>query len=179
LGKVKYGDAKMEDFTWPQQVEAGFAYRATPKLLLALDVGWIDWSSAIKDVKVIATDPDNSMAPDTLEVPFALEWDDQIVVAIGAEYELTDSFKIRAGYNYGNNPVPSANLSPLFPALVEHHATAGFTYTWTNWDFDFAYEHAFKNTETNDGAPSSTNPFSGYEVSHSMDTFSFMTSYRF
>jgi long-chain fatty acid transport protein len=179
LGKVKYGDAKMEDFTWPQQVEAGVAYRATPKLLLALDVGWIDWSSAIKDVKVIATDPDNSMAPDRLEVPFALEWDDQIVVAIGAEYELTESFKIRVGYNYGNNPVPSANLSPLFPALVEHHATAGFTYTWTNWDFDFAYEHAFKNTETNDGAPSSTNPFSGYEVSHSMDTFSFMTSYRF
>ena len=101
------------------------------------------------------------------------------MVAIGAEYELTDTFKIRAGYNYGNNPVPSENLSPLFPAIVEHHATVGFSYAFTSWDLDFAYEHAFKNTETNNGAPSQTNPFSGYTVSHSQNTVHLMVSYRF
>ena len=115
-----------------------------------------------------------------LEIPFEMDWDDQYVIAIGAEYELTESFKIRAGYNYGNTPVTNVNLSPLFPALVEHHATAGFTYTWTNWDFDFAYEHAFTNSESNNGNSNPMeNPFYGSKVSHTMDTFSFMASYRF
>lgn len=181
LGKVKYDDVKMDGFTWPRQVEAGVAYRATPKLLLAMDLSWINWSSAIKTVTVTASNPDKAVPDDykKMEIPFEMDWDDQVVVAIGAEYELTDSFKIRAGYNYGNTPVTNVNLSPLFPALVEHHATAGFTYSWTNWDFDFAYEHAFTNTETNDGATDGTNPFYGSKVSHTMDTFSFMASYRF
>ncbi len=178
---VKYKDVKMDGFTWPRQVEAGVAYRATPKLLLAMDLSWINWSSAIKTPTVTATNPDSPMPPgyEKLEIPFEMDWDDQIVVAIGAEYELTESFKIRAGYNYGNSPVSSPSLSPIFPALVEHHATAGFTYTWTNLDFDFAYEHAFTNTKTNDGAPGANNPFSGSKVSHTMDTFNFMVSYRF
>ncbi len=179
---VKYRDVKMDGFTWPRQVEVGAAYRATPKLLLAMDLSWINWSSAIKTVTVTATNP-NSAVPagyEKMSIPFEMDWDDQYVIAIGAEYELTESFKIRAGYNYGNTPVTNVNLSPLFPALVEHHATAGFTYTWTNWDFDFAYEHAFTNTETNNGdANPMTNPFYGSKVSHTMDTFSFMASYRF
>lgn len=179
LGKVKYDDVKMDGFTWPQQVEVGAAYRATPKLLLAMDLSWINWSSAIKTVTVTATNPENSMAPDRLEIPFEMDWDDQFVVAIGAEYELTESFKVRAGYNYGNTPVTNVNLSPIFPALVEHHATVGCTYSWTNWDLDFAYEHAFTNTETNNGAPGPNNPFSGSKVSHTMDTFNVQMSYRF
>jgi long-chain fatty acid transport protein len=178
---VKYDDVKMDGFTWPRQVEAGVAYRATPKLLLALDLSWINWSSAIKTVTVTASDPNTAVPSgyETLEIPFEMDWDDQIVVAIGAEYEVTDSFKVRAGYNYGNSPVSSSGLSPLFPALVEHHATVGFTYSWTNWDFDFAFEHAFTNTETNNGPADMSNPFYGSEVSHTMETVSFMASYRF
>lgn len=181
MGKVKYNDVKMDGFTWPRQVEVGAAYRATPKLLLAMDLSWINWSSAIKTVTVTATNPNGPVPPgyEKLKIPFEMDWDDQYVIAIGAEYELTESFKIRAGYNYGNTPVTNVNLSPIFPALVEHHATAGFTYTWESWDFDFAYEHAFTNTETNDGAMDETNPFYGSKVSHTMDTFSFMASYRF
>ena len=180
MGKAKYRDVKMDGFTWPRQVELGAAYRATPKLLLAMDLSWINWRSAIKTVTVTATNPDSPLVDATYVVPFEMDWDDQYVVAIGAEYELTESFKVRAGYNYGNTPVTNVNLSPLFPALVEHHVTAGFTYTWTNWDFDFAYEHAFTNTETNDGNSNPMeNPFYGSKVSHTMDTFSFMASYRF
>ncbi|APG28372.1 hypothetical protein A7E78_11230 [Syntrophotalea acetylenivorans] len=175
---VKYDDVKMDGFTWPRQVELGAAYRATPKLLLAMDLSWINWSSAIKTVTVTASDPDVDGAS-PLEIPFEMDWDDQYVVAIGAEYEVTESFKVRAGYNYGNTPVTNVNLSPIFPALVEHHATMGFTYSWTNWDLDFAYEHAFTNTETNDGAPGPSNPFSGSKVSHTMDTFNVQVSYRF
>ena len=66
MGKVKYRDVKMDGFTWPQQVEVGAAYRATPKLLLAMDLSWINWSSAIKTVTVTATNPESSMVPGKL-----------------------------------------------------------------------------------------------------------------
>lgn len=108
-----------------------------------------------------------------------MNWEDQWVFALGAQYEINDSWTVRAGYNYGQNPVPDDTLNPLFPAIVEHHITAGFTYTYHDWDFDFAFVHAFNNDQTNDGAPSPTNPFAGTEVSMYQDTASFMISYRF
>lgn len=181
MGTVTYKDATMENFTWPQQVEAGVSFRPTPRLLLAFDVSWVNWAAAIETVKVKASNPNVPMpaAYQNLEVPFIMDWDDQIVLALGAQYEINDSWTVRAGYNYGSNPVPDDTLNPLFPAIVEHHVTAGFTYSIGSWDFDFAYEHAFENTQTNTGAASQTNPFAGTEVSHHQDTFQFMVSYRF
>ena len=55
----------------------------------------------------------------------------------------------------------------------------GFTFTHRNWDFDFAFEHAFEHSQTNTGAYTETNPFAGVEVSHYQNTFHFMISYRF
>ncbi len=181
MGTVTYKDASMENFTWPQQVEAGLSFRPTARLLLAFDVSWVNWSSAIETVKVKAKNPNVPLpaAYQEMEVPFVMQWDDQYVFALGAQYEINDHWTVRAGYNYGSNPVPDDTLNPLFPAIVEHHVTAGFTYSTGNWDFDFAYEHGFKNTQTNTGAPSATNPFAGTEVSHYQDTFHFMVSYRF
>jgi len=178
---VTYRDAKMNDFTWPQQVEAGVAFRATDKLMFAFDITWINWANAIKDVTVVATNP-NAAVPagyETLNVPFALKWEDQWVFAFGVQYELNPTWTLRAGYNYGANPVPSQNLSPLFPAIVEHHLTFGASVKMGDWDLDFAIEHAFQNSDTNNGAASPTNPFAGAEVSHSQNTFHFMVSYRF
>jgi len=181
LGVVTYKDATMEDFTWPQQLEVGISFKPTPKWILAFDVSWINWSSAIEKVTVKASNPNVPLPPayQSLEVPFIMNWDDQLVFALGAQYEINENWKVRAGYNYGQNPVPDDTLNPLFPAIVEHHFTAGFTFSHGPWDFDFAYEHAFENSQTNSGAPSQTNPFAGTEVSHSQNTLHFMVSYRF
>ena len=59
---------------------------------------------------------------------FDMNWSDQIVFAIGAEYDLVpDQWKLRAGYNYGKAPLDEARAfeNIAFPALVEHHFTAG------------------------------------------------------
>jgi long-chain fatty acid transport protein len=181
LGTVTYRDASMEDFTWPQQVEMGVSFRPAPKWLLAFDVSWINWSAAIETVTVKASNPNQPVpAPyQRIEVPFIMEWDDQWVFGLGAQYEVTSSWTLRAGYNYGQNPVPDETLNPLFPAIVEHHLTGGFTYTAGSWDLDFALEHALENNQKNTGEPSPTNPFAGTEVSHSQLTAHFMVSYRF
>ena len=42
----------------------------------------------------------------------AYQWDAQTV--------------LRAGYNYGRNPIPDASLSPLLNTITEHHLALGF-----------------------------------------------------
>ncbi len=181
MGVVTYKDVSMEDFTWPQQFEVGLSFRPSPKWLLAFDISWINWANAIETVKVKASNPNVAVPPQfqNLDVPFIMDWKDQWVFALGAQYEINQNWTVRAGYNYGASPVPDETLNPLFPAIVEHHATVGFTFTYGDFDIDFAYEHGFENTQKNTGALSQTNPFAGTEVSHYQHTLHFMFSYRF
>jgi long-chain fatty acid transport protein len=177
MGGVQNYDAEMKDFGWPQEVELGIALQAMPQLLLAFDAKWIGWSSTMDVVTLVGTNPDIP-APPSVEVPFNMNWDDQWVFAIGGEYVVNAQNSIRLGYNYGKSPVPDMNLSPLFPAIVEHHVTVGYGYTATKWAFDFAYEHAFENTQTNNNPNPMENPFGpGTSVSHSQNTLHFAVTY--
>jgi long-chain fatty acid transport protein len=111
---------------------------------------------------------------------FAMNWDDQWVVALGLEYALNAAHTLRAGYNYGKSPVPDANLSPLFPAIVEHHVTFGYAFTTERWGFELAYEHAFDHRQTNTNPDPLVNPFGpGVTVSHSQNTVHAAVTYFF
>jgi long-chain fatty acid transport protein len=168
--KVKY-DAKMDDFTWPQELEFGVAYLPVPGLTIAADAKWINWSDAIKTPVLKISDPNAAGAPQQIAVPFVMEWDDQWVFAIGAEYVINPKHTVRAGFNYGKNPVPDETLNPLFPAIMEKHLTFGYGLNLGKWIVDLAYEHAFENT--------ATNPVTTQEVSHSQDTVSVAATYRY
>ncbi|HEY5998271.1 MAG TPA: outer membrane protein transport protein [bacterium] len=173
-------DAKMDDFTWPQEVEFGVAYLPITGLTLAADVKWINWSDAVKVPKLKLSSPDSGFAPQNLEADFAMHWDDQWVFAIGAEYLITPAQALRVGYNFGKSPVPDAYLNPLFPAIVEQHLTVGYGYTMGQWVFDLAYEHAFEKTQRNDNLNMMENPFGpGLEVSHSQNTVAASVTYRY
>ena len=187
-GKVEY-NAEMKDFTWPQEAEFGIAFRPVPELLIAADAKWIDWSAAMGVVELIVSDPPAGYPatpfPDgqggyTDTMGFQMNWEDQMVYALGLEYAINEANTIRAGYNYGKNPVPDDNLSPLFPAIVEQHATFGYGLSLGSWGFELAYERAFENSQTNDNDNPMVNPFGpGITMSHSQNTIHFQTSYSF
>ena len=177
--KVDY-DAALEDFTWPQEVEAGVAVTPAKGLTVAADVKWINWSAAIDQPKLKLSNPNSAGVPPALENTFVMAWEDQWVYAIGVEYALNSKHTLRAGYNYGKSPVPDANLSPLFPATVEQHLTLGYGLTLGQWGVNFAYEHAFENTQVNNNTNQQVNPFGpGVEVSHSQNTVSLEATYRY
>jgi len=129
--KLDGGNAKLQDFTWPQEVEAGIAITPAQGLTVAVDVKWINWSAAIGQPLLKVSNPEtvgvpatpftdasgNPAASDTLA--FSMAWEDQWVYAIGVEYAVNAMHTLRAGYNYGKSPVPDANLNPRFPAIVE------------------------------------------------------------
>lgn len=140
-------DGTFEDLklTQPQEVAFGLGYEVTPDLKVGLDLRWINWANA--------------------DGYKQFGWKNQTVVAVGGEYKVNQSLKLRAGYNYGKSPIGSnppadatiPDLGPMpggniqwfnligFPAITEHHISLGGSYQFTkNFAIDLAYVHAFE-----------------------------------
>jgi len=115
------GKVTVHDFQWPTTYGIGLAWQATPSLLLAADLKHIGWQASMNNYNLAFTPTGGA------EIPLAMaqNWADQNVYAIGAQYRVNERLNVRAGYNYGQNPVPAATLNPLFPAIVEQHYTLG------------------------------------------------------
>lgn len=74
----------------PQQLGFGLAYSLPhKKLLMEADVKWLNWSDA--------------------DGYSDFDWEDQWVFAFGLQYEPIPKLFLRAGYNYGKNPVKEHN----------------------------------------------------------------------
>ncbi len=111
----------------PAVASVGVAYRAIPALLLALDVQWINWSAVMGKNQPKYTNDTSA----TGSMPFNMSWDDQVVFKIGAELAVAPALKVRAGFDYGKNPLDSSRAfeNIAFPAVAESHVTLGL-----GWD---------------------------------------------
>jgi long-chain fatty acid transport protein len=131
------------EFDIPATYGLGIAIKATEKLDIAFDVNRIEYG------KVAAT----GNSPDAFGTgAHGFGWDSQTVYKLGMAYKYSKDLTLRAGFNYGKNPVNvgSSNLGLAFntlaPGIVEKHLTLGFT---KNLGADTSitgyYLHAFKN----------------------------------
>jgi long-chain fatty acid transport protein len=125
FGQVAYRNVRLTGLAEPQEAGIGAAYRVTERLLLAADIKWLDWSDAIKNSTLTASNPDNPNAPQSVSQTMPLDWRDQYVLALGGAFDLTPQTRLWAGYNYGRNPIPASSANPLLAAIGEHHLTAG------------------------------------------------------
>lgn len=142
-GVVDY-DAEVSGFNWPRQAGLGFSYLFGRKLKLAMDVDWINWSQAVKKIRMDLHQTGNDQVPSSISYSYPMSWRDQWVIAVGLEYRCDNDLRLRLGYNHGNDPVPGKNLFPYFPAIVTDHVTTGAGFTWQNWQIDLAMEWALK-----------------------------------
>ncbi len=120
------GGKEKLSFDQPDVATIGGAYRVIPALLVAADVELIRWSTTNgKDMPKFATDPNMTGAQ-----TWNMNWSDQVVVKAGAEYAATKELKLRAGYNYGQSPLDKTRAfeNVSFPAIAQHHVTAGVGY---------------------------------------------------
>ncbi|MGD8557763.1 MAG: outer membrane protein transport protein, partial [Chromatiales bacterium] len=132
------------DFDIPQNYGIGIAIKATNRLDIAMDIMRIDYST----VNAIGNSPNNPTKRFGDDDGPGFGWEDQTIFKIGAVYQYNNQLTLRAGYNYGENPVPTEGLgfalNTLAPGVSEHHLTLGFT-----WDIDEnssitgSYLHAF------------------------------------
>jgi long-chain fatty acid transport protein len=168
----------------PQQIGFGAAYDFfSTGLLIAADIKWLNWSDA--------------------DGYREFDWNDQWVFALGVQYKASSRLTFRAGYNYGKNPVEEHdNFSGLttttvqgktlpstyyyetfriigFPAIVEHHFTAGIGYKFTDaFSLDLGFMYALEETISESG----TDPFGTavtLESTLSETSLDFGLTYRF
>jgi long-chain fatty acid transport protein len=178
LGQRVSYDADVDGFTFAAQAGVGIAYRASERWTVAVDLKRYFWDAAIDVIEVRADNPENPFAPPELVIPFVFNWEDQWVYALGVDYRLNDRVTLRGGYNFGENPVPDGTLNPLFPATVENHLSFGVSWLQDNRVYEFALEHAFNKSQTNNNLDPRVNPFGpGARVDHSQWTASFSVSW--
>jgi long-chain fatty acid transport protein len=138
--------------TLPQEVRAGVSWKFQPQWRLALQVDWIDWSDAFHNLPMTFRNGSNPAVNADLGSSFSdsvpLDWQSEFVYRAGVEYNVTKSLTLRAGYSYGNSPVPNTTLTPLTAAIMQSTLTAGIGYGWKQFQVDLAYQYDLPVTQT-------------------------------
>jgi len=166
-------------FDQPMQATVGASFRPTQILLLAADVGWINWSDTMgKNL------PRYSQSQPTT-MPFDMSWSDQWVFKVGAQITAMKGLDVRVGYDYGKMPLDKTRAfeNIVFPAVSEHHFTLGAGWAM-NDQFTLQvtgmYSPESKLTGSNGGPPQNGGQMiSSYTTKMSQLQFDVGASYRF
>lgn len=113
------------DFDIPEHYGVGVAFSPTPAWTVALDWSRINYSG----VPAVGN-PSANQAPLGADNGPGFGWQDIDVVKIGVIWRASEAWTLRAGYNHGDNPITSADVTfnILAPGVITTHYTAGFTY---------------------------------------------------
>ena len=135
--------------TLPQSAALGYTFKPNNKWLINADVEWMDWG-AIKEEEFASEDP--------LPTPGAVglmqqlgttnrDYHDAWSFDAGAQYSLTDRFRLRGGYFFHQTPIPEATFDNAVPDNNSNSFTTGFGYDIKkNLTFDFAWAAMFYKT---------------------------------
>ena len=119
----------------------GISYDGFKNTIIGVDIRYMDYAH---------TKGFRSIMDDT-GIVTGLGWDSVTAVSVGMERKISDRLKVRTGYCYNTNPIPSesqyANVaSPLF---MQHVLGLGFTVTMPkSIDAHVAWTHAFHNEKS-------------------------------
>lgn len=134
----------------PWVVGGGLSWRANEKLKLGFSAEWIGWSSAFDDLEVRLTGGTNGAINGAIgsgvwdRVPVG--WKNTWVLALGAEYEVSRSWTLRAGWRWGASPAPEHLVTPLNASILEHTLAFGAGWRSGCWSVDISYQLMFGST---------------------------------
>jgi long-chain fatty acid transport protein len=114
------------DFDIPANYSIGVAFNPVPAWTIAIDAQRILYSG----VPAVAN-PGSAQAPLGSDGGPGFGWRDIDVFKLGVSWKSSDALTLRAGYNQGDNPISSSDVTfnIIAPGVVTSHYTAGFTYT--------------------------------------------------
>jgi long-chain fatty acid transport protein len=140
------------DFDIPANFTLGATFQATPKLKVSLDFQQIQYEgvNSISNAGPIPTPAGPGIPPGGgllgTDNGLGFGWEDINIYRLATEYEYSDQWTFRAGFSMNDQPIPDSQVlfNFLAPAVIEKHATVGFTYRPDKQsEWSFAYMHAF------------------------------------
>jgi len=127
---------------YPAIASAGLALDLRPDTVWLLDVRRVFYSQ---------TDGFDREGFGTNGAVRGFGWEDIWVIGTGVQFAVSEDLRLRLGYNYNNNPVPSrlSFFNVEAPAIMQHRLTAGVGYDLSDsWQLNVTYYHAFKESFT-------------------------------
>jgi long-chain fatty acid transport protein len=128
------------NLTLPASVGLGLAIVPLPKLLVALEANWMQWSSLQEisfDFPPEGPSPNPAMERDARSVK---DWHSRVNVRLGGEYGLTDALAVRAGFVYDPTPSPEETLAPDLPDANRLKFSLGAGYAFSSFRADLGYQ---------------------------------------
>lgn len=147
----------------PAQLTAGFGFRPTDRLSIALDGKQIFYE-------------------DTEGFKDALGLRDITVIALGIQYRATDKVTLRLGGNHGDSAIESDRVffTVPVPAVFEDHITAGFGMKVTpSLTANLGYYHVFENRVSGPIYSPATGPIPGSRVTTEMAMDALVATFSF
>ncbi len=153
---VRYDDAQLRGIVFAQELAVGVAFRPVPRLMVAVQDKWYDWSDALRTTRIVAKASRNAAAPATVSLASGVNAVDQHVFSIGFAWDYDDKTVLRAGGNYAHRAIPDQNMSASFAAIQAGHLSLGIERVWdADWRWSATWEMDTRQmvTYTNPKAP--------------------------
>jgi len=145
------------EISFPHILGIGIAYSLTNDLLLTADVHYVLWSTY---EKIIVAVEHALFADKEIEE----NWNDSVVVRGGVQYQISDSFALRAGALYDQTPQPVETVDPLLPDADRWALTGGFGYKSGRFEVDVAFQFEPFNDRTSDNRNILIHPLTGVNL---------------
>ncbi|NVL91147.1 MAG: TonB-dependent receptor [Desulfobacterales bacterium] len=120
----------------PAQLFFGLCYQGIDKLTLEVGGRWEGWSC----YEELAFKFDQPVAGSKTSV-FKKNWKDVVSCAVGAKYDLNDTFAIFGGYRFDDNPIPDDTFEPGITASDKHCISLGVGKTFGNLVAGVSYHY--------------------------------------
>ena len=148
FGNVSSASTKAtQKLTLPQSVTLGYDFKPTNKWTFNFDLEWTDWSQYKQQITVYPNATTLQAQNLGSGVPQARDWSSVWSEAIGAQYAVTDKFRVRTGFQHHQSPIPQANFDTDYPDLTSNAVSCGFGYDITSkLTIDVAYAAVFEDT---------------------------------
>jgi long-chain fatty acid transport protein len=159
------------NFDIPENYGIGITLSAIPRTNISFDIMKINYSGVASvgnpgpnpfdstDFNPLCPGTDPAVCKLGGDLGLGFGWRDQTVYKLGVDFKATQNATLRAGWNYGESPVPDTQVlfNLLAPGVTEQHLMLGATYETSGNDFltqflgakkaelTFNYVHAFRN----------------------------------
>jgi long-chain fatty acid transport protein len=134
----------------PRNMNFGVAFLGIKRLIIAVDF-YIAFFSSFKEIDLHFDCADADPPCNAVSDPIPKNWSSSWQLSVGAEYEILDGLRVRAGYGTVSNPVPASTYDPSLPDGRRDLICFGAGYAKDWWKIDFGYMLAmWGGTKNND-----------------------------
>lgn len=128
----------------PSNITLGIGFKPNDKLTLAADVQRVNWSAYEK----LRFDFKDAVAGSNFSES-ARNYEDVYIYRLGAQYQVTEAFALRAGGYYDNTPVQDGYLTPETPDANAIGISGGLGYKFgDNFQVDASFLYITKEERT-------------------------------